>query len=379
MKKSILLSAAFAMAALAANAQTDRTALEGVKMGDNWSVEIKAGAVTPLTHSAFFKSARPGFGIGINKQLTPIFGFGLQGMGYVNTSTSKTAFDASDVSLLGKVNLMNVFGPYMGEPRAFEIEAVAGIGWLHYYKNGPGDTNSWSTRFGMNFNFNLGESKEWTLGIKPAIIYDMQGDFNRRGSRFNANNAAFELTAGLTYHFMCSNGERYMTTVRPYDPVEVAELNASINTLRSEVQNREVQLGNAVQEVGSLQRELADCRTHVKTVEVVEPTVRIPESIITFRQGKSVVDASQMPNVERIASYMKKHEGTRVIIKGYSSPEGNLEFNIKLAKARADAVRTILERKYKISSSRITAEGQGIGDMFTDPDWNRVSICTLVE
>ena len=131
MKKSILLSAAFAMAALAANAQTDRTALEGVKMGDNWSVEIKAGAVTPLTHSAFFKSARPGFGIGINKQLTPIFGFGLQGMGYVNTSTSKTAFDASDVSLLGKVNLMNVFGPYMGEPRAFEIEAVAGIGWLH--------------------------------------------------------------------------------------------------------------------------------------------------------------------------------------------------------------------------------------------------------
>ena len=33
--------------------------------------------------------------------------------------------------------------------------------------------------------------------------------------------------------------------------------------------------------------------------------------------------------------------------------------------------------KYKISASRITAEGQGVGDMFTEPDWNRVSICTI--
>lgn len=80
-------------------------------------------------------------------------------MGYVNTSASKTAFDASEVSLLGKVNLMNLFGGYMGEPRIFEIETLTGIGWLHYYQNGPGDTNSWSTRLGLNLNFNLGEEK----------------------------------------------------------------------------------------------------------------------------------------------------------------------------------------------------------------------------
>lgn len=38
----------------------------------------------------------------------------------------------------------------MGEPRIFEIETLTGIGWLHYYQNGPGDTNSWSTRLGLN-------------------------------------------------------------------------------------------------------------------------------------------------------------------------------------------------------------------------------------
>ena len=35
--------------------------------------------------------------------------------------------------------------------------------------------------------------------------------------------------------------------------------------------------------------------------------------------------------------------------------------------------------KYKISASRITAEGQGVGSMFSEPDWNRVSIATLSE
>ena len=40
---------------------------------------------------------------------------------------------------------------------------------------------------------------------------------------------------------------------------------------------------------------------------------------------------------------------------------------------------SILVKKYKINDTRITAEGQGIGDMFSEPDWNRVSICTIEE
>lgn len=166
MKKSIILLA-MVLGAFTAKAQS---VVEGTKFADNWSVEVNAGAITPLTHSAFFKNARPAFGVGLSKQLTPVFGLGFQGMGYINTTPSKTAFDASDVSLLGKVNLMNLFAGYNGTPRLFEVEAVAGAGWLHYYVNGDGDQNSWSTRFGLNLNFNLGESKAWTLGLKPDRI-----------------------------------------------------------------------------------------------------------------------------------------------------------------------------------------------------------------
>lgn len=374
MRKSIIVSA-FVACACVANAQIGKMALEGNGIGDNWSMELKAGGVTPLTHNPFFKSMRPAFGFGIGKQLTPVFGLGIQGMGYVNTSHSKTAFDASEVSLIGKVNLMNLFGTYTGKPRVFEMEAVAGAGWLHYYQDGPGDVNSWSTRFGMNLNFNLGESRAWTFGIKPAIVYDMQGDFNQRKSRFNANNASFELTAGLTYHFKNGNGKRYFTTVRPYDAAEVEDLNATINDLRLQVDNQNTRLMAAAQELEGLQQELDDCRN--QAVETIVETNRVPESIVSFRQGKSSVDASQLPNVERVASYMKKHADAQVIIKGYASPEGNLDFNERLAAARAEAVKSILVNKYKINAARITAQGQGVGDMFSEPDWNRVSICTL--
>lgn len=54
MKRSVF-ALALSMGIFTMHAQNDRTALEGTRPGDNWSIELKTGAVTPLTHSAFFK------------------------------------------------------------------------------------------------------------------------------------------------------------------------------------------------------------------------------------------------------------------------------------------------------------------------------------
>lgn len=375
MKKSIILSL-FVAATLSVNAQTT---VQGSKLTDNWSVGLRAGMITPATHSAFFKNARPAVGLEFSKQITPILGVGLQGMGYINTSNSKTAFDASDVSLLGKVNLMNLFAGYNGTPRTFEVEALAGLGWLHHYVNGDGDNNSWTTRLGLNLNFNLGEAKAWTLGVRPALVYDMEGDFDQAKSRFNLNNAAFEITAGLTYHFMSSNGSHHFTLAKMYDAAEISELNSTINNLRQQVNDKNSTINNANRMNSALQQELNDCREEANKVVVVKKTNLIPETIVTFKQGRSTVDASQQPNVERVASYMKKNPNTVVTIKGYASPEGSIEVNTRIANARAEAVKSILVNKYKISADRISSSGQGVGDMFTEPDWNRVSICTIEE
>ena len=99
-----------------------QTALEGNKFSDNWSIGINVGGVTPLTHHSFFKNMRSAVGVHVSKHLTPTFGLGFEAMGYFNTTKSKTAFDESNVSLLGLVNLNNLFGGYLGTQRLIEVE-----------------------------------------------------------------------------------------------------------------------------------------------------------------------------------------------------------------------------------------------------------------
>ena len=355
-------------------------AYEGANLGDNWSIGIHAGVTTPLTHSAFFPNMRATWGLGIGKQLTPFFGMGVEAMTSINTTASKTAFDNTNVSLLTSVNLSNLFAGYWGTPRLFEIETVAGLGWLHYAQNGNGDRNSISSKLGLNFNFNLGEAKAWTIGFKPALVYDLNA-CGERNVGFNANRAAWEITAGLKYHFRCSNGKHHISFAKLYDQAEVDALNEQVNNLRQTNVDQEAELTAANQRNAELEQQLADCKNQgpVIVTDTITSHKKTLESVVTFRQGGVSVVASQTPNVERIATYLKNHEKATVSIKGYASPEGKAEVNARIAQQRADAVKSLLVKRYKIAENRITAEGQGVGNMFEEPDWNRVSICTIHE
>lgn len=372
--KKLFILAVFSAIGLMAHGQ--KLLLDGNKAMDNWSFGVRAGAVTPLKHHAFLPNMRPTFGLELGKQLTPIIGIGIEGMAAVNTTSSRTAIDYLNMSLLGKVNLSNLFGGYHGQPRTFEIEAVGGIGALHLYRSGAEDPDYLSSKAGLNFNFNLGAEKAWTFAIKPALLYNMEG-LGTSGVRYNANRANFELTAGLIYHFMNSNGKRYMTLERAFDQGEIDDLNAKINDMRGRAENAESSLDDANRRIKDLQNQLDDCRNQKPAV--VTKNEGCMESIVTFRQGKTVIDKSQMPNVERIAVYLENHPSATVVIKGYASPEGGAKINEKLANQRAEVVKSLLVKKYKISEDRISASGQGVGNMFSEPSWNRVSICTLDE
>ena len=375
--KKIVASLVLCMAVIAANAQK---AVEGNKFTDNWSVGFNAGGTTPLTHSAFFKNMRAVLGVGLDKQVTPVLGLGFEAMTSINTTPSRTAFDNTNLSVLGTLNLSNLFGGYAGAQRLFEVETVAGIGWLHYAVNGESDLNSMSSKLGLNFNFNLGEEKAWTLAFKPALVYDMSAD-GTDNVCFNANRAAWEFTAGLKYHFSCSNGKHYFTIVKPYNQSEIDALNDQINNMRREADDNAAALKNANQKAADLEKALNDCKNQAPKVitETVTNNKKTLESVVTFRQGGTSVESSQTPNVERIATYLKNHKNATVSIKGYASPEGNADVNARIAKQRAESVKNMLINRYKIAANRITAEGQGVGNMFEEPDWNRVSICTINE
>lgn len=392
MKKSLLLI----LSALSlSNLNAQETNLGGNKFCDNWSIGLNGGIVTPMTHSAFFKNARAVVGLDVNKQLSPIYGLTLESNWTVNTVSpmaaqySNTAFDAFNVMLLNRLNLNNIFTAYKGQPSLFEVELVGGFGWLrlnNFYETGEG-ANHLASKAGVNFNLNIGEKKAWTVAVKPAIFWDMSmwdAPVAHSHPNFNANYGNWEITAGVAYHFKNSNGKHYMTKVRAYDAAEVAALNASINTLRQEATAKDDQLRRAndaltkeQQKSADLEKALQECRN--REPKVITNNKKTLESVVTFRQGKTTIDASQQPNVERIATYLRNHKQAKVNVLGYASPEGSAEVNARIAKQRAEAVKNMLVTKYRISESRISAQGQGVGYMFEEPDWNRVSICTIVE
>lgn len=393
--KRIILTFALILGFVASQAQVT---VAGSKLTDNWSVTLKGGAVSPLQHYAFWKAARGAFGLELRKQITPLVGAGVEGAWTINTSSwnkepallgaphSATIIDHQMVGGFGTINFANLFGGYKGYPHLLDVEGVLGIGWLHAYKTGTyllessdpavdpveakyPDKNSWYTKAGLNVNLNLGESKAWTLSLKPAVVWNMGKRAKQSTTSFNANYAVVEMMAGLTYHFGNSNGKHYMTLCdRKYTQADIDALNAEINALR----NRKPEVVEKIVEVEKVVEKPVETTKYVagKNSETLETNV-------FFQQGKSNVAPDQMPNVERVATFMKNHKNSTVVIKGYASPEGSKEINERLANERANAVKNLLVNKYKIAASRIQAEGQGVGDMFSEPDWNRVSVCYI--
>ena len=374
MKKTILLTV-FALGALSINAQT--AVIESGGFWDNWSMGIQGGGTMKMNGTGFFKSTRPVFGLTIGKQWTPILGTDIQGLGYINTTNSSTMIDASDVGLVARMNLMNLFAGYEGMPRAFEIETATGLGWLHHYMNGAGDTDDLTARVGLNFNFNLGEDAAWTIGIKPAMVFNLTGEYPTKKMAFNKNHANMEVLFGVTYHFADGDGNRHFALVSAVDPMAVAAMNEEINDLRAVVAAKDVELVGLADELLTVQNQLNEARN--KQAETSGKTINILESVVAFRFNQSDVESSQMPSIEHVANYLKNNPNANITINGYASPEGTEEYNMALSQRRADAVKALLVDKYGIAASRINTVGHGIGDIFSDPAWNRVGICTIDE
>jgi outer membrane protein OmpA-like peptidoglycan-associated protein len=375
MMKKITFVIAMVASVCSANAQN--VGYVGNKFFDNWSIGIQGGVYEPTYGQNIIKDMRPAINLDIQKQLTPVFGVGVSYLVGINANNAnqrsytfanpfyfpaKTVFDFGNLSVNGLINLNNLFAGYKGQPRVFEVVARAGVGWGYVFGDkvkGQKLRNAVTSTFGLDLNFNLGAAKAWQINVKPQITY-------YAGSEgLHVKRSSVQLLAGLTYKFKTSNGTHNFAIVEPRDPAEIDALNAQIANLRSELAKKPKEV---IKEV-------------IKEVEkpvtkTVEGTKLAP--VVIFRQGKSVIDASQKPSVAMIANYMKAHPTSKVRIQGYASPEGKADFNQKLSENRAKAVADMLTKTYGISADRITSKGMGVTtEIFQENDWNRVA--TFIE
>jgi len=371
MKKLGLLFAAAAMA-VSVNAQT----VTESKTFDNFYIGINGGAQVKTTGESWMNNLNSNAGLRIGRWFTPVFGLAAEGNVYFNDHCkhfmpqSKTVARYMNVGLIGTVNLSNWFAGYQGEPRLFEVVPVFGFGWGHTFGTDE-NYNALTSKAGIDFTFNLGKSKAWQVYVEPSMNWSLNG-YGYEGVAYNINQSAFQLNAGIVYKFKNSNGTHNFTIAQLRDQNEIDGLNSQINSLRGDLNDKDAQLSAKDKQIKDLQNALDECNKKPKyekpaTATNLQPTV-------LFRQSKAVVDKSQMPNIELIAQYMKNHPEAKVEIKGYASPEGNKEFNQALSQKRADAVKNVLVKKYKIAADRLTAKGMGATDkLFKQVEFNRVS------
>ena len=376
MKKLGLLFAAAAMA-VSVNAQT----VTESKTFDNFYIGINGGAQVKTTGESWMNNLNSNAGLRIGRWFTPVFGLAAEGNVYFNDHCkhympqSKTVARYMNVGLIGTVNLSNWFAGYKGEPRLFEVVPVFGFGWGHTFGTAAGDNekelNALTSKAGIDFTFNLGKAKAWQVYVEPSMNWSLNG-YGYDGVAYDINQSAFQLNAGIVYKFKNSNGSHNFTIAQLRDQNEIDGLNSQINSLRGDLNDKDAQLSAKDKQIKELQNALDECNKKPKyekpaTATNLQPTV-------LFRQGKAVVDKSQMPNIELIAQYMKNHEDAKVEIKGYASPEGNKDFNQALSEKRAEAVKNVLVKKYKIAANRLTTKGMGATDkLFKQVEFNRVS------
>ncbi len=373
MKKVIFTLAIAALSAQTMSAQT----VEESKLTDNWYIGVNGGLNTKTSHNALFKNVNPSAGLRIGRNFTPVFGLAAEGEVYFNNKGSEfrplgTFVKGMNLSLLGTTNFSNWFGGYPGSPRVFEVIGVYGLGWGHAFhtQSVQGmDENVLTSKFGLDFAFNFGADKEWQVYVEPNITYGMNaGD----KIQFNSNHSALGVLVGVNYKLGNSNGTHNFKVAELRNQSEIDALNSKINELRADNSNKDNTIGNNNRTIADLQSQLAAAKNQKPTV-VVNENKNVLQPTVIFQQGKSTIDAAQYASISMIATYMKNHKEAKILIKGYASPEGSLDLNQRLSEARANAVKSALIKRYKVSANRLSVQGMGATDkLFDEVDFNRV-------
>lgn len=388
--KKILLFVAIAASAMTMSAQEG---FYGNKFFDNWYVGLQGGVSTKTTHQAVLKNLNPNVGLRVGKWITP--SFGVAGEGNIMFSNkvrgehyTNPTVNAATASLLGQLNLTNMFCGYQGEPRNFEIIANAGIGYIHNYTDEKEDLaigtikNAITQKLAIDFAWNFGNKKQWQFYVEPSLNYLIAGakpgEVNEAGvgsqtCAFDINYSYMQLNVGINYKFKTSNDTHNFLLVEACDQNMIDALNAEINSLRG----KDAEIDALKKEIEDLKKALKECeeKPAPAPVTVVEKEVEPNLPAIFYPLNKSIITPAQAQNVAIAATVLKNHPELKLQIKGYASPEGPHDNNNTLSINRAKAVKDLLVKKYKIDPSRITTEGCGETDkLFEIYEFNRVAM-----
>jgi outer membrane protein OmpA-like peptidoglycan-associated protein len=327
MKKTILCMFMLMTVVLGVNAQViEKQVLARQTQSnifDNVYVGLNVGAgYKTVDGGAFWKNLNTTAGVRVGKWITPIWGVAVDGEAYFDNNphpSTGTFIKASNISMLSTMNLTNLINGYDGEPKMFEIIPIAGLGWGHVY----GDripsvkSNYLTTKFGIDFAFDLGKKKAWQVYVEPAIVYALNSSDK---VQFNVNHSALRLSAGVIYKFKTSNkGHNF----------KLYDITAYENT------------------IAQLKDELA------RKPQVVEKIIQVPMPVTAAVEKDNqentwivrfAFDSSELTNdAKTILDGIGQNAIVDIVAE--ATNEGSKNYNKKLSQKRADVVKNYLENR----------------------------------
>ena len=80
---------------------------------------------------------------------------------------------------------------------------------------------------------------------------------------------------------------------------------------------------------------------------------------IYFDTGKSEVKSESQAALQEVAKLLSSDPGLKLLVVGHTDSVGQLEANMKLSQARAEAVVQALTKSHGVAATRLKAQGAG--------------------
>ena len=345
MKKLFAIIIALMMVFATASAQT----VEQSTFFENTSVTLYGGGITTqhLGGEPFFwggvknvvKGVRPIAGIELTKYVTPVVGFGIEGLAMFNTTGSNTVVDQSNLVANVKVNLSNWIGGYPGQPRRVEVVLVPGLGWGHDYGDVYYDRNYMTYNAAAELNVNLGKARAVQINIKPVIMWN-----NYNQLLPNVEHMQARLQVGVTYKFGSRSKKSHNFVNCPYT-VTSAQFDAAVaeaDSLYARVQELEKREPKVIEKVVEKQ----------VIVEKQVPHSPALQTVLTFTSGSAKLSAVEKAKLGVLARAVRADENI-FLVGSADSATGYPASNYRLAEQRAQAVRESLIKDFGVEADRI--------------------------
>lgn len=103
----------------------------------------------------------------------------------------------------------------------------------------------------------------------------------------------------------------------------------------------------------------AGAKVDANGCELVKTAIESIRLNVQFPTASAVIAPRYNSEIQKVADFLNKYPDVTAVIEGHTDAQGKDEYNQKLSNSRANSVRDVLIKNFKIDPARVTAVGYG--------------------